>query len=79
PFSTLRALNHQVALQFEPQVSESGRMLVPGSHEPPAYSIVLIDPDSIVIHMHDFLDASPRFNLSEVAGRARTAAELEGH
>lgn len=78
PFSTLRALNHQVALQFEPQLSESGRMLVPGSHEPPAYSIVLIDPESIVIHVHDFLDASPRFYLSEAAAQARTAAELEG-
>jgi hypothetical protein len=52
-------------------------MLVPGSHEPPAYSIVLVHPESIVIHTHDFLDASPRFTLSEVAQQARTAAELK--
>jgi 3',5'-cyclic AMP phosphodiesterase CpdA len=78
PFSTLRALNHQVALQFELKVSERGRRLVPGSHEPPAYSIVLIDPESIIIHVHDFLDSSLRFNLSEAAQQARTAAELDG-
>jgi 3',5'-cyclic AMP phosphodiesterase CpdA len=77
PFSTIRALNHQVALQFEPELSEDGRRLVPGSHEPPAYSIVLVDHESIVIHVHDFLDASPRFYLSDPAAqRARSVGEL---
>lgn len=78
PFSTLRALNHQVALQFEPDVSGDGRRRILGSHEPAAYSIVLIDHDSIIIHVHDFLDASPRFYLSDEAQRARTTGELEG-
>ncbi|WP_119301381.1 phosphodiesterase [Dongia deserti] len=78
PFSTLRALNHQVALQFTLEGGEGGRRRVPGSHEPPAYSIVLADRESIVIHVHDFLDASPRFYLSEEeAQRARSVEELE--
>jgi len=57
PFSTLRGLNHQVAMHFDVQ---SG---IPGSHEPPAYAIILIDDASVVVHVHDFLDASPRFDL----------------
>lgn len=58
PFSTHRGLNHQVALHGE--VAPGG---VLGSHEPPAYGIVLIEPASITVHVHDFLDASPRFDL----------------
>lgn len=57
PFSTLRGLNHQVALHSH---VVSG---IPGSHEPPAYAIVLIDDASVVIHVHDFLDETPRFDL----------------
>lgn len=57
PFSTLRGLNHQVAMHTDLQ---SG---IPGSHEPPAYAIVSVDGTTMVIHVHDFLDASPRFDL----------------
>lgn len=57
PFSTLRALNHQVALDFR----DDGR--IPGSFEPPAYAVVLADERQTVIHNHDFLDASERFLL----------------
>ncbi len=72
PFSTQRALNHQVALQFDEQ--QSG---IRGSHEPPAYSIVLIQHDSVIVHVHDFLDASPRFELFDVrAERALDPSEL---
>ncbi|WP_078118793.1 phosphodiesterase [Thiosocius teredinicola] len=56
-FSTLRATNHQVWLDFR-----SGDIIA-GSHEPPAYAIVLIDRDQLVVHTHDFLDASPKFDL----------------
>lgn len=60
PFSTLRATNHQVWLDFH------GTAGPPGSHEPPAYAVVLIDAANVVIHTHDFLDASPKFNMSDV-------------
>ena len=57
PFSTMRATSHQVALDFV----IAGK--VPGSHEPPAYAVVLADRDQTVVHFHDFLDTSPRFLL----------------
>lgn len=57
PFSTQRGLSHQVAMHSRAQPG------IPGSHEPPAYAIVLVDDGSVVIHVHDFLDASPRFDL----------------
>jgi 3',5'-cyclic-AMP phosphodiesterase len=60
PFSTLRATNHQVALDFHSADA------VPGSHEPPAYAVVLIRADQVLVHTHDFLDVSPRFSLSDV-------------
>ena len=66
PISTLRATSHQVALDF---VIE-GR--IPGSHEPPAYGVCLLEEDQMVVHMHDFLDRTntfllkrPRFSTGE--------------
>lgn len=56
-FSTLRATNHQVWLNFRPGD------IIAGSHEPAAYSVVLIDNDQLVVHTHDFLDDSPKFDL----------------
>ncbi len=58
PFSTLPGTNHQVLLNFH-------RDDVPGSHEPPAYGVVLIGADSLVMHVHNYLDASPRFEMTE--------------
>ena len=55
PFSTLRGTNHQVVLDLK----EGNRHL--SSHEPPAYAVVLVERDQIVVHTHDFLDSSPRF------------------
>jgi 3',5'-cyclic AMP phosphodiesterase CpdA len=57
PFSTQRGLSHQITMHSGAQPG------IPGSHEPPAYAIVLVDDGSVVIHVHDFLDASPRFDL----------------
>ena len=65
PFSTQRSLIHQFAAPLAP---EDDRIL--GSHEPPAYSIALIDPDSIAIHIHEFLDESPRFDPADRAARS---------
>lgn len=59
PFSTLRATSHQVWLDF------TAHNDIPGSHEPPAYAVVLIAPDTVVVHTHDFLDASRKFSLGE--------------
>ncbi len=57
-FSCARGLNHQLALDLDaPETS------VPGDFEPPAYSVVLADADQIVIHMHEFMDRSPHFEL----------------
>lgn len=57
-YSCMRGLNHQLALELEaPDTS------VPGSFEPPAYNVVLADTDQIVVHMHEFMDRSPRFDL----------------
>jgi len=56
-FSTIRATNHQVWIDFE------NAAVATGSHEPPAYAIVLADADQVVVHAHDFLDISPKFAL----------------
>jgi len=55
PFSMLRGLNHQVWLDFS---VASG---IPCSLEPPAYAVILIDEHNVVVHLHDFLDQSPKF------------------
>ncbi|MCO6387089.1 phosphodiesterase [Aliihoeflea sp. 40Bstr573] len=55
PFSCLRGTNHQVWLDFE--VLDA----IPCSLEPPAYAIAFIQPDQVVVHTHDFLDASPKY------------------
>lgn len=57
PFSTMRGTNHQVGLRLD----DTPR--IPGTHEPPQYSIVLLGRDSVVVHVHDFLDRSERFWL----------------
>lgn len=59
PFSTMRGTNHQVALRLDDTVK------IPGSHEPPQYSVVLLNDDAVTIHVHDFLDGSERFWLGE--------------
>ena len=58
PTSTIRALNHQVWFDLE---ADS----LPGSFEPPAYAVALIDDEKVVIHTHDFMDDSEKFTLSE--------------
>jgi len=57
PISTLRATSHQVALDFVVE----GRIM--GSHEPPAYGVVLLEADQMIVHMHDFLDRTNTFLL----------------
>jgi len=57
PASSLRGLSHQVRLDFAP------RTTTPGSHEPPAYAVVRATPREVVVHSHDFLDATGTFDL----------------
>lgn len=56
-FSTLRATNHQVWLDFAADES------IPGSKEPPAYAVAFIEDNSVVVHNHDFLDSSEKFDM----------------
>lgn len=58
PATTLRATNHQVWLDMAAEE-------IQGSFEPPAYCVVLADPDTVVVHYHDFLDDSRKFELHD--------------
>ncbi|MCG8359997.1 MAG: phosphodiesterase [Kiloniellales bacterium] len=62
--STIRATAHQVWLDF------SASDAIPGSHEPPAYAVAFIDATSVVIHGHDYLDASSKFELGPTSFEA---------
>lgn len=71
PASAMPSTNHQVGLLLD----ASPEMI--GTHERPAYGVVLIDDETVVIHQRDFLDDSPRFILmDERSMRARSRDEL---
>lgn len=57
PFSALRGTNHQVALSLTD--SED----IPCGLEPPQYGVVILEADSVVVHLYDFMDCSERFFL----------------
>lgn len=58
PASTVRATNHQVWLDLDAEE-------IQGSFEPPAFCVVLIDPESVLVHYHDFLDDSAKYELHD--------------
>lgn len=62
PFSTLRGTNHQVWFELDANAPHLA------SHEPPAYGVVLIDDQNLVVHSHDFLDTSLRFPFDPPEG-----------
>lgn len=64
PFQIQRALIHQVAFDFE----TDGH--IPGSHEPPDYSLVNVGRDGLVIHQCSFLYEGPHFSLHDAQARA---------
>jgi Icc protein len=68
PFSTLRGTNHQVWFDLSPSAAHLT------SHEPPAYGVVLIDAETVVVHNHDYLDSSPRFPFSRPGVEERAYA-----
>ena len=51
----MRSTNHQVSFDLAPEAPHLA------SHEPPAYAVVLIGEQTVVVHTHDYLDTSPRF------------------
>lgn len=57
PISSLHAMNHQVQLDLTDSTLK-------GNFEPPAYCVVLFQDDALIIHTHDFLDASPKFDMA---------------
>lgn len=61
PFHIQRALAHQVAFDLE-TVDH-----IPGSHEPPDYSLVTVTGAQIVIHQCSFLYDGPVFSLHDKA------------
>lgn len=71
PASALPGTNHQVGLTL------GGTAEMLGTHEPPAYGVVLIEADRVVVHLREFLDRSPRFPLLDPASKsAPNAAAL---
>ncbi len=62
-FTCMRGLNQQFALDLAAPATD-----VPGCFEPPAYSVVLADQEQIVVHMHEFMDRSPHFELKTPDG-----------
>ena len=71
PTSALPGTYHQVGLTL----GGSPEML--GTHERPAYGVVLIKGDCINVHLRDFIDTSPRFPLLNTASKhAATPRDL---
>ncbi len=56
PYSTLRGLNQQVWLDMV-------NVEMTASFEPPAYCVVLIEDDRVVVHTHDFMDPNEKFKM----------------
>lgn len=50
PISIFRGTNHQVPFDMK-RVSP-----MPRSHEPPAYGVIFLNADSVLVHFHDYLD-----------------------
>ena len=71
PTSALPGTNHQVGLTL----GGTGEMI--GTHERPAYGVVLIEDSCVNVHLRDFIDDSPRFPLLDnAAKRAVTVKDL---
>tara|TARA_B100000029_G_C17446597_1_gene913479 strand:- start:264 stop:1094 length:831 start_codon:yes stop_codon:yes gene_type:complete len=58
PISSLPSLNHQVRLDIDKNIPLYGKF------EPPMYAVVLISPESVIIHNHQFADDSAEFDMA---------------
>ncbi|MBT5263479.1 MAG: phosphodiesterase [Rhodospirillaceae bacterium] len=65
PFSIFRGTAHQVALRLE-----ETEYLV-RSHEPPAYGVILLNTDSVIVHYHDYLDNTAFVAEADIARRQK--------
>jgi len=63
PFHIQRGINHQVALDLRTADH------IPGTHEPPDYSLVTVTGREIVIHQCSFLYDGPMFSLDDAAAQ----------
>ena len=57
--STLWSTNHQVDLVLHHQDT------LAGTQEQPAYAVVLVDEESVLVHTHHFLDRSQKYDFSD--------------
>ena len=71
-FSCMRGLNHQVALGLN--FTQEG---TPGDLADPAYGVVLLSDDTVVVHMHEFAASVPCFNLSPPEGMDAVPYQLD--
>lgn len=55
PISMFRGTNHQVPFDLVHELP------MPRSHEPPAYGVIFLNSDSVIIHYHDFMDETAFF------------------
>lgn len=62
-FSCMPGLNHQVMLDLN-----AGAEVVHGNLQPPAYGVVLVSEDQLLVHQHAYLDSSPSFTLGPPEG-----------
>jgi 3',5'-cyclic-AMP phosphodiesterase len=70
PFSSFRGTAHQVALRFE----ETPHLV--RSHEPPAYGVILLNPQSTIVHFHDFLDETAFTAEADIARDEKPVAAI---
>jgi 3',5'-cyclic-AMP phosphodiesterase len=72
PFQIQRAINHQVAFDLAIE------RYIPGTHEPPDYSLVSIKDDAIVVLQRSFLYKGPTYSLDDDrAAMAQSVRELD--
>ena len=71
PFSVFRGTAHQVALRMV----ETPHLV--RSHEPPAYGVILLNPQTTVVHFHDFLDDTAFVAEADVARRRKLESETQ--
>ncbi|WP_158773468.1 phosphodiesterase [Cobetia sp. L2A1] len=71
-FSTLPGVNHQVGLDL---VSDA--YCLAGSHEPPAYGVLMIEAEQVVNHLHLYMDDSRRYFFHDTLEAAQSLEALD--
>ena len=71
-FSTLPGVNHQVGLDLV-----SDEECLAGSHEPPAYGVLIVGEEQVVSHLHLFMDDSRRYFFHDRLEAAQSLDELD--